>query len=75
MAADKSRVPRVLKRFSEGDRVTVFFPTLDESFDGIVRDKAHNRTLTVEFPPSTDEPDGSEVVVPWPHKNVSHYVA
>ena len=69
--------PRVLKTFAEGDSVSVFFPTLDKRFVGIVRDKARNRTLTIEFPPywtspMADEPNGSVIDVPWPYENVSH---
>ena len=61
----------MLKTFVEGDSVSVFFPTLGESFAGTVSDKAKNRTLTVSFPPSALEPDGSEIDVAWPYKNVS----
>ena len=50
VAADKRK--RVLKSFDEGDTVSVFFPTLGESFSGVVSDKAKNRTLTVSFTPS-----------------------
>lgn len=72
VAADNKRTKRVLKRFDEGDTVSVFFPTLGESFSGVVSDKAKNRTLTVSFPPSALEPDGSEIDVAWPYKNVSN---
>ena len=69
-SAAKSRTGKIKKVFRVGNRVTVYYPTLKQTFTGTVIEADRNRLITVEFNPSPGYPDGSIATVKPPYSFV-----
>jgi hypothetical protein len=67
-AAAASKPKANKKAFKIRDRVTVYYPApLKQSYTGTVTDKSDKGVLTVQFDPTSDEPNGSIAEISPPY--------